>query len=70
MFTKSLLLLFSFPFLLLFSFLFEKGSHCAVQASLELMTLCLSLPSAGITDMYHHAQYLTTTEMQCSKDPQ
>jgi hypothetical protein len=50
-------------FLLLFVHLFVFGfwnrAHCATQAASMSWSSCLSLPSAGITDVYHYARLVS-----------
>lgn len=43
---------------------FEEGSHYVDRLVLTLPFSCLSLPNAGITDVYHQAQILITFKKQ------
>jgi uncharacterized protein YggT (Ycf19 family) len=50
--------------LLLLLWFFETGSHSEAHAGVEQLAkpglklvICLSLPSVGIIDVYHHAQF-------------
>jgi hypothetical protein len=47
-----------------FFFFFKTWSCCVAQAGLAPPFSCLSLPSAGITGVYHHAQLTSSSYLQ------